>query len=157
MEPHGQGRGLLLRRMKRITIFTVLMAIIFFAAEAGAADWKYFYTTKDGNDYYYDTQSVLHGQDTSKVWTKYVLSDKAKADYIKIFQSIAGIENISYILGRAEIDCSKNVMRIISIVRKDSEGGVIHSRDFPNNTFTEIIPESIGATLFEIICKENKK
>ena len=56
--------------------------------------WKYI--CGGGGDWFYDTQSVSRGQDTTSVWVKCLLNDKGKAWWIKMFPETKGIEKISY-------------------------------------------------------------
>jgi hypothetical protein len=137
-------------------IFAVLGIIVFFTIKAQAADWKFVCKGTDGDNWFYDTQSVLRGQETVKVWVKDLLSDKRKKDYIKGFSKTPGIENISYILNRDELNCSKNIFRVLSIVCYSSEGKVIYNEDYPDEQFIEVAPDSHMAGLIEFFCKEGK-
>jgi hypothetical protein len=145
--------------------------IFFFSMEAWAADWKYIFTAATGGEWFYDTQSVSRGQDITSVWTKWILSDKERAKFIKEFpeefeflqegarktqgraQKIC-IENISYFIEKEEINCSKNVARIMSMSLYGSGGEVIWSSGAQKpNQFEDVFPDSKGITLVKAICK----
>jgi|LQYC01.1.fsa_nt_gi hypothetical protein len=114
-------------------------------------DWKYFYADEAG-DSFYDTQSVSRGQDTTRVLVKTVLSDKAKADFIKEFQDKSGIEKICLIIHGWEIHCSKNRDRTLFLIWCSSDGKVIYSSDYPDEKFREVVPDSVGEALAKILC-----
>ena len=97
---------------------------------AFAADWKYFFTDTTDSRSFYDTQRISYEQETTKVYMKTVLSEKAKAEAIKESQKHGGpanIENISYSVLEEEINCSKNASRSLSFTWYDSGGGIVYS------------------------------
>ena len=138
--------------MQKVILTTIVLMLI--SSVGYGADWKYFDTGGDGNTYFYDTQSISREQDTVRVWVKFVLSDETKKEYIKNFPKTPGMEKTSYTKDRWEINCSKNIKRVLSSVWCDTEGNIIMDKDYPNYPFSEVIPESIGAGLVEIICKK---
>jgi|LQYC01.1.fsa_nt_gi hypothetical protein len=91
--------------MQKIILATMVLMLL--SSVVYGADWKYFGTDADGTDWFYDTQSILRGQDTTKVWAKSIFTDKTKASYIKEFPNQPVIENASYDSVRMEINCSK--------------------------------------------------
>lgn len=128
----------------KITILTFLGFIIFFAIEARAADWKFIFTDREDRLWFYDNQSILRGQDTIKVWVKIINSDETGKDRI---------ENNSFIYYRWEINCSKNIYRILSFLEYSSKGDVTNKKDTPYAQFEEVPLQSVGARLVESICK----
>ena len=107
---------------KYIAIFAVLGFIVFFfSMEAWAADWKYIFTAATGGEWFYDTQSISRGKDITSVWTRWILSDKEREKFIKKFPEefrylkINSSENISFFIEKEEINCSKNVVQIMSM------------------------------------------
>ena len=137
--------------MQKIILATIVLMLL--SSVVYGADWKYYSKDVDGSSSFYDTQSVSRGENTIKVWGKAVLSDKAKKKNIKNFPEMPDIENISYMEGRWEINCSKNTMRSLSLFWYSSEGNVIYSRDYPDGQFREFPPDSLMAKLAETICK----
>ena len=139
-------------------IFAVFVFIVSFAIEARAVDWKYFFTDVDGILWLYDTQSVSRGQDTTTVLVKKILSDKEKARKIKAFPKIIGIEKISYIINKDEINCSKNMYRVKSAACYGSEGEGIVSYDADEpNPFLDVFPDTVAAGLVKALCGEKKE
>jgi len=107
-----------------------------------------------GGHFFYDTQSVSHGQDTTTVLGKHIASDKAKAKWIKKFPKINGIENISHTVCRFKIYCSKNVYRILALAMYSSKGEVICSTGVGvARQYRNIVPDSIFALLVRAILK----
>ena len=156
-------------------IFAVFGFIIFFFfTEAWAADWKYIFTAATGGEWFYDTQSVSRGQDITSVWTKWILSDKKRAKFIKEFPEEfkflqkgarkhygsaqkLGTENIGFFIEKEEINCSKNVARIMSMSLYSSDGEVIWSSGTQKpNQFEDVFPDSKGVTLVKAICGEGE-
>lgn len=132
------------------TMFLMLLSSIGYGA-----DWKYF-SNSDSGDWFYDTQSISREQDTVRVWVKFVLSDKTKKEYIKNFPKTHGMENTSHTKDRWEINCSKNIKKVLSSVWCDTEGNIIMDKDYPDYPFSKVIPDSIGAGLAEIVCKKGE-
>src|SRR4030042_187033 len=137
--------------IRKIILATIALMVL--SSVGYGADWKYFDKDADDNLWFYDTQSISREQDTVRVWVKFVLSDKTKKEYIKNFPKTPGMENTSHTKDRWEINCSKNIKRVLSSVWCDTEGNIIMDKDYPDYPFSEVIPESIGAGLVEIICQ----
>ncbi len=127
-------------------------------ASSIAADWKYFYTDEDGEDFFYDAQSFSLTRGTTRVRVKRMLSDKNKALFKKVYRNHNGIENLSYILYEKQINRAKNKSRTTFMGFCGSEGDVIISLDYSDKPeqFREIIPEDYLAKLVEIICAGGK-
>ena len=118
-----------------------------------AVNWKYYATNAEGEPLFYDTQSISRDQDSVMVMIKIVLTDKDKADLIKEFHDKNGIENISYMINRGEMDCLEHRCRFTSTVLYSSDGSVISSFNDPNRQFTEVMPNSVGDCLSKAICE----
>ena len=134
-------------------IILVTIALMLLSSVGYGADWKYYTNDADGSTYFYDTQSVSREQDTTKVWVKELLSDKAKARQIKNHPNAPEIEKISINQYRLEINCSKNMMRVLSSVGYSAEDTVISNSNFPDSQFQGIVPDSNSAKLVKSICK----
>jgi hypothetical protein len=137
--------------MRKVIFATMVLMLL--SSIGYGADWKYYFTDKTQNKWFYDTQSVFREQETTKVWVKDMLSNKGKKGYFKKFPSTPATKNISSDKGRWEINCSKNVVRNLSHVVLDSKGNVIQSEDFPNSKFFEAVTNSPVDRLVKIICK----
>jgi len=163
--------------MQKIMLATI--ALMLLSSVGYGADWKYIFKDADNSEWFYDTQSISLSQDTVNVWTKIVLSDKAKEDAIKKFQSRnplfkdeyedrgdhteymsklqhwQGQEKISitHRIDRYEIDCVKNRIKAVSFAWFDSADEVIQSKNTPDSLFHDIAPDSITAKLAAAVCK----
>jgi hypothetical protein len=160
--------------MRKIILTTIALMLLS-SVGYGGADWKYIFTAPTGGEWFYDTQNITHGEDTTLVWTKWKLSDKERAKFIeefpkvlkkKVSMHISGREiirttdefiDISFFTQKEEINCSKKVARIISMSLFDSGGEFIwFSGDHKSNPFEDVFPDSKGVTLIEAICKKNE-
>ena len=140
--------------MRKAILTTIVLMLL--TSVGYCADWKFFNSDADDNLWFYDAQGISHEQDTVRVWVKFVLSDKTKKEYIKNFPKTPGMEKISHTKDRWEINCSKNIKRVLSTVWCDTEGNIIMEKDYPNYPFSEVIPDSIGAFLVESVCKQGE-
>lgn len=131
-------------KFPKIILATIVLMLL--SSVVYGADWKSIGKDADNNEWFYDTQNISRGLDTVKVWTKVVLSDKAKADLIKKSQpkkppSLSyeppefysaqkeaelsqkdriNKENINHRIDRNEIDCVNNRVKIMSSALFDS-------------------------------------
>ena len=168
-----------MRKMRKI-ILTTMVVLMLFSSGGYGADWKSFGKDANNNEWFYDTQSISREQDTVKVWTKIVLSDKAKADFkrkfpngslpvgseyygndkkkredaLEKFQNLKSQENISHRIDRYEIDCIKNRIKVMSSTWFDFAGDVMHGESTPHPLFDDITPDSTMAKLAGIVCKK---
>jgi hypothetical protein len=167
--------------MQKVILTTMVLMLL--SSVGYSADWKYIFTAPTGGEWFYDTQSITHGEDTTLVWTKWILSDKERAKFIKEFPEKFTIKEskvvnrvegeytatsggekiittskyiieISFFIQKEEINCSKNVARIMSMSLYDSGGALVwFSGDHKQNQFEDVFPDSKGVTLIESICK----
>jgi hypothetical protein len=140
--------------MRKIILTTIVLTLL--SSVGYGADWKYFCTDKKNNEWFYDTQSISREQDTIIVRTKEVLSDNGKADFIEEYPDITNIKNISYIIDRTEINCSKNIRWSLSSFWYSSEGNEVYRVYYSHSEFTEVVPKSLGAKLVEIVCEKGE-
>jgi hypothetical protein len=141
-----------MRKIILTTIGFMLLSLLGYGA-----DWKFFNSDANGNLWFYDAQSISREQDSVKVWVKFVLSDKTKNEYFKNFPKNPSMGNTSYSKDRWEINCSKNIKRVLSSIWCDTEDHIIMNKDYPNYPFSEVIADSIGANLVEIVCKQGEE
>ena len=137
---------------KCIVILAVFLFIVsFFSIGAWGANWKYYFKNSEGNSWFYDTQSVSRGQDTTKVQVKSTPSDKVKARFIKKSYN-DGIKKFIYSLTRIEINCSKNEQSEISEMGYSSEGTMIYEIN-EIDQFKVEAPNTNGSVLYKAICR----
>lgn len=163
-------------RFPKIILATIVLMLL--SSVVYGADWKSIGKDTDNNEWFYDTQSISQEQDTIKVWTKIVLSDKAKSDFLRKFeygssislggehfdkkrradilaefQQIKSEKNIIHRIDRYEIDCVKNRIKVMSSAWFDSGENVIHNENSPHPFFKDIAPDSFINKLVETVCK----
>ncbi|WAC06853.1 MAG: hypothetical protein OS130_11420 [Thermodesulfobacteriota bacterium] len=154
-------------------IILTTMVLMLLSSVGYGSDWKYIFTAPTGGEWFYDTQGVSHGQDTTLVWTKWILSDKEREKFIKKFPKvfkkketmvINGVKIIRltnelldtrFFIQKEEINCSKNVAKIISMSLYVTNGDLVwFSGTDKENQLEDLFPDSKGVTLIEAICKE---
>ena len=158
--------------MRKLILTT--MVLMFISSVVYGADWKYIFTAPTGGEWFYDTQNITCGEDTTLVWTKWKLSDKERAKFMKKFPEEfketvltdinevkkikrINIIDISFFIQKEEINCSKNVARIMSMSLYNSGGELVwFSGEHKQNQFEDVFPDSKGVTLIEAICKKNE-
>jgi hypothetical protein len=172
-------RRILFMGSKRIILANIFLFILVLSSSTLAADWEYFCTDADDNRWFYDPTSIAREQGTVKVWTKIVLSDKAKADvsgkfqagnrdagdeyyefpkksksFNKKFQAMTNKVDISHRIDRYDIDCVKNRMKVMRSTLFDLSNNVLRSENISHPEFDEIAPDNVMYKLVEVICKE---
>lgn len=136
---------------KYIAIFAVLGIIIFFfSMEARSVDWVFYVTAADGNNYYYDSQSIKWvSKDIVQVWEKTVYTEKGVPDMIKKYGP--EYKELSCGIGLFEFNCSEKKSRGLSLTYHNHHGSVIYSAP-RDSSWDFIIPESVSESLFNIVC-----
>jgi hypothetical protein len=123
--------------------------------------WKFLDFDISGSAYFYDSESVSTSGDIVKVWDKKIYSERSKLNRIKRRiqkkLNVIGYENLALTLGLLKIDCSKKRYQILEAIDYASDGSVLNSRIFPENSakWYSIPPDSIGERLFEEVCETN--
>jgi hypothetical protein len=139
-------------------IIVTIIAMMLLSSVGYGVDWKHFSSNTYSGDLFYDTESIYSGKETTKVTEKIVLSDQGKVNAIRDYQNtnINGIENISSQEIGLEINCTTRGIKVIYSVLYDSKGDVIKRRENLNESFYNIVPNSVGDRLAEIICKQDE-
>jgi hypothetical protein len=98
-----------------------------------------------------------------RVWTKMTLKDETtqtKSEFLRIREnqglSTNGYKNFSHTFELDEYNCVKGESRVLSQVDYDEEGNVISSVSYRNPRWDYIVPDSIGESIFQTICKQRK-
>ena len=143
-----------------LTISIVCLLLVGYTTVNGA-EWVYYGKSANGL-WYYDKESIdLDGKGTLKVWDKLIYTEKGKKDYIE--KSKKGgyykmeFKDLSYSLLLNVIKCSTKEHRITSMSHNDGEGGIIVSHSNPSTPYGPIPPEGTIETLYNIVCKAEKK
>lgn len=101
-------------------IIGVVGLILFLCMEVRGADWKLFFSTKDGYTCYYDPESITHpSKDIVRVWKKDILSEERKVP--------GGDEVYSYAKTLFEFHCIEREHRILYVVYYSKDDRVLSS------------------------------
>jgi len=123
---------------------------IFVHAEVWAADWK-FYGAHENFLIYYDTQSITRpSKSIVRVWTRWDYTEKVVLDWVKKFGK--NYENLSHSKIFQEINCAEKKFHSLTGNDYDNKGKVISSSHTPSE-WGFIIPDSVGESLYEEVCK----
>jgi len=96
--------------------------------------------TSSGTVHYYDTESIKKNTNIATVWTYW---DQSKNKSVK--------ERYSRVKYR--LDCYNEKLAVISFADYDARGGVVYSNtDETGYNMRSVIPESVGAGLFNAVC-----
>ncbi|ABB33267.1 peptidase S1 and S6 chymotrypsin/Hap [Geobacter metallireducens RCH3] len=131
------------------------MIPIVFADIKRGANWVPVAASSDVN-YYYDKKGYTKNKNGVAVaWIRGEITDKE--EYIKDID-ISEYEkekykNVSHVMSRFEVDCPNQKLRVpISLIYAEN-GNVIRSYEDEKTKYSNIIPNSIGASIHENLCK----
>ena len=131
--------------MRKVLVCVMLAAC---AIPALASNWMQVVQGNDGIEYL-DSQSIVKSGGRAKVWTKYVFKHPHFiGEEIKL---------TAFEVTHSEYDCKERTVSSSSSTRYDDEGNVIRSLDGISNMRTDIIPDSIGETVFNLVCSQGAK
>jgi hypothetical protein len=124
--------------------------IIFGYVEVRGADWEK-YDESETMAFYYAVESITHpSKDVVRVWEKRVYKVKGITEMVEEFGN--KYETLSHMLILSELDCVEKKMKGLSFVNY-STGGKILSSSSSGFDWAFIDPDSIGETLYKILCK----
>ncbi|WP_373320986.1 surface-adhesin E family protein [Paraburkholderia flagellata] len=111
---------------------------------AHASNWMQVTAGGDGVEYL-DSQSIVKSGGRVKVWTKYVFKQP----------HFVGEETklTAYEVTHLEYDCKERTVWSSSSTRYDDEGSVIRSIDGIPSMRTDVVPDSIGETVLNAVCR----
>jgi hypothetical protein len=156
---------------------------IYSYAEVWGADWKLFTTTKNGDTYYYDPESITHpSKDIVRVWTKDIPSgekivpgrDEVYYRYAKILFEFHCVEREYRILFRVFYSQDDRVLSSVNpedeqwriAMRGAAKRGDVQAFDKLMLEYLKnkermsksrfIVPESSVEKLYKIVCSNSK-
>ncbi len=143
-------------------ILHCLIMLLFLTPVFSSDDWIEFGRTDNGNSFFYNKVNIERQKNCIvRVWEKKVYSDEGRKEFIQVSKKndipTEQYKNISYCLGLKEIDCEKNMLRILSLTFYDSNDKVILSKNYFYNNWENIIPTSLHDGLYKILCGSEKK
>ena len=107
-----------------------------------AEDLVYYFTTSNGTDWYYDTETIRrYSNNTVELWD---VQDASKD------------KSVSWRTQRQKvrIDCSAETFSFLSIVTYRANGTVVETSDYEFPKVHSIVPASSMNKLFKILCPQ---
>ena len=95
-------------------------------------------------------------QNVVQVWGKRVFSDEGRKEFIRDRVnnelSILGMEKLENFTSLYEINCNEKTDRVLSVVVYDTDGKIVSS-SFDETKWESIVPNSIGDSFLNKVCK----
>lgn len=135
----------------KLGVILIIGLAIFIYGEVRGAEWKSYFCDNEESDYYDSESLVVYPNGTVRVWTKTEYTTrgvdvlvKRKGEHFKKANHRKALE---------EHDCVEGRFRFLRIIYYSKSGEVMEDDDEPSNWFF-IVPESMGDTLFQAVCKK---
>ncbi len=130
-------------------MFAITLALIA-GSPARGDEWVCVSWEKNENCSVFYNEKVKHAKNRVHVWTRKIITEELREMDKEIANDISHAEYLE------SYDCLNATCRILSLItfRKDGDS---HQIDFPKSRDTEIIPGSTNESVFEIVCKGNRK
>ena len=147
--------------MKASHIQRIICLILFllWVYPVWAEDWIYYDTANVG-DMYYDKSRVREvNKNVIAVWTKNILSEKAKTKYFSILQSVgkapAKPSELNYYEELLEIDYANRRIKNVAVIFYNQSGRIIYaSPKSETGEWRPIEPRSVGDKLSNLVSWE---
>ena len=147
--------------MKTISsvIFLSFLVLILLVTPVIGSDWIEYDRDDNGNVLLYKKGNIENNgtKDIVRVWEKRVYSDKGREIYIqdkiKEGMSMKGYDKLSNSQDLYRIDCKKQMMNLVSVVRYDKNGKVMYSNNIEEPEWNYIIPNSLMDALRKKVCE----
>ena len=127
---------------KRIFVFCIVVIVLLSFQNVYGDDW--ICSDRDECLYSYNKKIIRVSKNIVRVWGK-VINDTYDDEYK------------SYSIVLNEIDCKKKTMKLIKGTKYKMDGSVIQRIGFPDTKPESIIPDSIGESLYNQVCKPKTK
>ena len=126
-------------------------------AEKSSSDWVEYYKDDDGNVLLYNKKVNIDKEGIVQVWGKRVYSEKGRQRFIqnrmKEGMSTEGYDKLSNTQDLYKIDCKKQMVNLLSVVRYDTNGEVMYSKDIEEPEWDHIILDTVMDTLQRKVCE----
>jgi len=127
--------------------------------EISRGDKWVYYASSGSTEYYYDKNSIKHlTKGDIRVWER--MEENADS-YIKYLTKeglpTQGYETYSFTLNLDEYDCKNMKTGILTTIDYNEKGEVLYSTTVQTVKMREIIPDTIGESLYKLVCQEKKK
>lgn len=105
-----------------------------------AASWVDLGPTKDKSHVYLDIASIESSKGTRWVWLKY--------DFSRVPTEIA-----RYSIKRVEMRCYDRTFRFVASTDYAPSGSILFSGERTDLPFNAIVPDSVGAQVYDLVCR----
>jgi len=116
-----------------------------------------YYKDDDGNVLLYNKKVNIDKEGIVQVWGKRVYSEKGRQRFIqnrmKEGMSTEGYDKLSNTQDLYKIDCKKQMVNLLSVVRYDMNGDVMYSKDIEEPEWDHIILDTVMDTLQRKVCE----
>jgi hypothetical protein len=150
------------KKMKK----TILVAILFglFLGSYGLAEEAEWveYATTGSNIFFYHRESISSpSKDIRQVWIKSVpkSEEDRQKDITKLTETHKGedFSTFAYTTILDEINCNTRERRTLSFTYYGPQGTNLGSLNYPKAEWRQVMPETLGKALYEVVCPTTKK
>ena len=132
-------------------ILAVFTLTLFSYAEGWGADWK-VYSSTDYGIRSYDAESMIRpSKGVVRVWTKLLYNEKAITDTVKEKGDM--YKTLSYTMVFDEFICAEKEKRLLALIDYSTDGKILFSANYKESKWSFIVPESVGESLYNAVCK----
>jgi len=147
-------------KAKPVLSMICLGILLLSAPQIWAQSWSYYDTASVGDMYYDKSRIRAVDKNIIAVWTKNILSEKAKSKYYSILQSVNHAperpSDISYYEELLEIDYTQRKIKNVSVIFYNKKGRVIYaSPKSETGEWLPIEPHSVGEKLSNLVSWES--
>lgn len=151
-----------MKKFCSLIILYCLIVFLFVSPVWADDDWVEFGRTDNGNIFFINKVKIEHQKNgIIRVWEKKNYSNEGRKELIGSFKKnnfpIGKMEKASYCLGLKEIDCEKDMLRILSLTFFDSDNNVLLSNNYSCSNWENIVPTSLYEDLYKKLCRGKKK
>ena len=136
----------------------VIAALIIGICDSASAEWVKYYEADNGI-FYYDADKIIKSKDGKiSVWSKRIRDSQVLLEKRRMRNlPTAGYENYSHSIDKDIYSCHDRTVATSYMVDYSSDGSTLNSFQVSKEwlRFDDVVPDSIGEMLFEILCKKN--
>jgi hypothetical protein len=139
-------------RKRNGVILAVIGYVVFFSCiEGWGVDWEK-HGESDKTFFYYDTENITRpSKDVVRVWGKLIFKVKGKTEMAEELGK--KYETLSHSINLIELHCAEKKIRRLSFAYYSTDGKVLESGQSPEENWRFIPPDSVGESLYNILCK----
>ena len=142
----------------------LLFIVLFISYNSFSQDWVLMTTSNSGLNFYCNSKRIKKENGIIDSWEKTSHSDNIKLkiyrqkfiqNRVKLKLSIKGYNDYSYRIEHVKYDCNAKTRCILSSIQYNSKGEVLSEWESPNEKWYDIIPDSVGDEILNIVCVLN--